>query len=205
MSLIKIYPENPAERHVRKAVETLRKGGVIIYPTDSVYAYGCDINCRKAVERIAQIKQKKPEKADFSVIFSQLSEIAEYTRPIDNSTFKIMRRNLPGPFTFILQASKKMPSFFMSKKKTIGIRIPDHNIVRAILEELGNPIISSSLHSSDNILEYITDPEEIHDLHGHTVDMVIDGGYGNNVASTVVNCTDSTPEIIRQGVSELRY
>lgn len=203
--LVKIYPENPDPRQIRKAVEVLRKGGIIIYPTDTVYGVGCDINNSKAVDRVARFKQVKIEKANFSFICHDLGNISEYSKPISNTVFKIMRKNLPGPFTFILASNNQVPKLFRNRKKSIGIRVPDNNIVREIVQELGNPIMSTSLKEDDDILEYITDPELIHDKYSDQVDLVIDGGYGNIEASTVVDCTGNEPEIIRQGIGDLEY
>jgi len=203
--IIKLYNNNPNQREVRKVVDLLRDGAVIIYPTDTVYGLGCDITKQRAVERIARIKGVKPEKSNFSFIVDDLSSLAEYTRPINNVIYKLMRRNFPGPFTFILEASNTVPKLLKRKKKNVGIRIPDNNIIREIVKELGNPILTTSIHSEDHVLEYDTDPELIHEEMGHLVDLVIDGGYGNNVPSTVVDCTTNEVEIIRQGLGELEW
>jgi len=201
---IKIYNDNPNSREIRKAVEVLNSGGIIIYPTDSVYGLGCDINKPRAVERIAQIKGEKLEKANFSFIFYDLSHISEFTRQINNDVFKSMKRNLPGPFTFILEANANIPKIFKSKKKTIGIRVPDNNIIREIVRELGNPIMTTSVLDDDEVIEYTTDPELIFEKYKDIVDLVIDGGFGNNEASTVIDCTGEEMEIIRQGIGELQ-
>ena len=198
--LIKIYPENPNPRQLALAVDCIRKGGVVIYPTDTVYGLGCDLNNSKALERVARIKGIKPEKADFSIICYDLSHLSDYTRQVDNATFKLMKKAFPGPFTFILNANSNVPKIFKHKKKTVGIRIPDNNIPREIVRELGHPIVTTSVLDDDEILEYTTDPELIHERYFHQVDMVIDGGYGNNEASTVVDCTGDEPIIIRQGM-----
>ena len=184
-------------------VEILRDGGVIIYPTDTIYGIGCDITKPKAVERVARIKNVKPEKADFSFIFYDLSNISDYCKPITNSIFKLMKKNLPGPFTFILNANSNIPKLFRSTKKSIGIRIPKNNIIREIVKELGNPILSTSVHDDDTIIEYTTDPELIHEKYGDLVDIVIDGGFGGNIPSTVVDCVGNEPIIIRIGKGEL--
>jgi tRNA threonylcarbamoyl adenosine modification protein (Sua5/YciO/YrdC/YwlC family) len=197
--MIKIYPENPAPKHLKMVIETLEKGGVVIFPTDTVYALGCSIYQPKAIDRIAQLKGIKKEKANFSFIFNDLSMLSEFTKPFDNSTFRLMRKNLPGPFTFILNANNNVPKIFQSKKKTIGIRIPENNILTSIIEELGHPLVTTSIHDDDEIIEYTTDPELIHERFKDKVDLVIDGGYGDNQASTVVDCTGDEPEIIRQG------
>ncbi len=202
--LLKIYNENPAPRHIKKMVEILNNGGVVIFPTDTIYGLGCSLIRIKAVDRIASIKGIKRQKANFSVIFNNLSMLAEFTRPIENHIYKLMRKNLPGPFTFILPASNKVPKLFQSKKKTIGIRIPDNNIVRAIVEELGHPLVTTSVHDDDELIEYTTDPELIHEKYRVLVDMVVDGGPGHNEASTVVDCTGGEAVILRQGKGSLQ-
>jgi len=201
--LIRLYPKKPDEKLIAQVVEVLRDGGVIIYPTDGVYAFGCDINKPKAVERIAHIKGLKVEKADFSFVFSDLSNLSEFTRGVNTSAFKLLKKNLPGPFTFILNASNAVPKLFKNNKKTLGIRIPDNSICLTIVERLGNPIIASSVHDEDEIIEYTTDPELIHERYEKLVDLVIDGGYGTVNPSTVVDCTSDEFEIIRQGQGEL--
>ena len=201
--LLRIYPENPNPKAIAKVIDCLQKGGVIIYPTDTVYAIGCDIRKPKALERVARIKGLKLEHSDFSFVFYDLSHLADYTRQVDTATYKMLRRALPGPYTFILEANNIIPKIFKSKKKTIGIRIPDNAIIREIVNELGNPIISTSVHDEDEILEYTTDPELIYEKYRHLVDLVIDGGYGDNAASTVIDCTAGEPEIIREGKGSL--
>ncbi|RUA24913.1 MAG: threonylcarbamoyl-AMP synthase, partial [Bacteroidetes bacterium] len=173
--LIKLYEENPSEKHIRTIVECLRDGGIIIYPTDTVYTFGCDIYKQKAIEKIARLKGVDPKKNNFTIVCKDLSSLSDYTKPISNPTFKMMRRCLPGPFTFILEANSKVPKLFQHKKKTVGIRIPNNSIVQHIIDELGNPILSTSLHHQDHILDYITDPELIHEEYGNEVDIVIDG------------------------------
>ncbi len=201
--IVKIYPENPNNKQIEKVVEILRKGGIIVYPTDSVYGMGCDIHNRKAVEKIAKLRGIKPDKAQFSMICHDLSQISAYTKPLDNSVFKLMKKNLPGPFTFILNANSKVPALFVSNKKTIGIRIPNNRIVIDVVKAFGSPILTTSVHDEDEILEYTTDPELIHENLGEVIDLVIDGGYGHNIASTVIDCTNSESIIIRQGIGEL--
>ncbi len=201
--LIKIHPKNPSSKQIHKIVDILQRGGVVIYPTDSVYGIGCDVKCKKAVERVAKLKGVKVKKAEFSFIFSEISETAEYIKPIDRNLFKLMNKNLPGPFTFILPASKKIPKTIEKSRKSLGIRIPDNNIIREIVRELGNPIITTSVHDDDEIVEYTTDAELIFEKYRNQVDAVIDGGIGNNEASTVVDCTQDEPEIIRQGIGDL--
>lgn len=190
-------------RELQKVVEILREGGVIIYPTDTVYGLGCDIYNRKAVERVAQIKEVKAEKANFSIICYDLSHITDFAKHVDNKTFKLMKNYLPGPFTFILEASRNIPKIFTAKKKTIGIRVPDHHIPREIVRLLGNPIVTTSIHDDDDIIEYSTDPELIHEKFENVVDCVIDGGYGKQVPSTVVDCSGDEPVLVRQGLGVL--
>ncbi len=201
--LIKLYNDNPDPRQIEKIVKILKDGGVIIYPTDTVYGLGCDITNNKAVERIAKIKGVNPKKSNFSFICHNLSHLSEYTSHIDNSVFKALKRNLPGPFTFILNANNKVPKLFKNNKKTVGIRIPDNNIIRKIVEELGNPILTTSIYDNDDIVEYTTDPELIYENYKNLVDVVIDGGYGDNIPSTVINCTSGDCEIIREGKGRL--
>lgn len=197
--LIKIYPENPNERAIQQVVEVLRKGGLIIYPTDTVYGLGCDITNPKAIEKIARMRGIKPEKANFSFICHDLSHISDYIKPIDNTTFRVLKKALPGPFTFIFNANNNVPKLLSPNKKTVGIRVPDNNIARCIVEELGNPILSTSIKDDDELIEYSTDPELIHEKYENLVDLVIDGGYGDNEASTVIDCTDGTFEVVREG------
>lgn len=199
---IKLFEDNPNRRDIQKVVGILRDGGVIIYPTDTVYAIGCDINSVKAVQKVAQLKGVKPEKANFSMICLDLSNIAAYGK-VNNEVFKVMKRCLPGPFTFILSATNKLPNILMNKRKTIGVRIPDNYIVHSIVEELGNPLLTTSLRDEDDVVEYMTDPELIYEKYEKLVDVVIDGGFGNNIASTVVDCTEDRLEIIRQGIGEI--
>ena len=201
--IIRLYEENPNLKDILKVVEILRNGGVIIYPTDTIYGIGCDITKPKAVERVARIKNVKPEKADFSFIFFDLSNISDYCKPIPNGIFKLMKKNLPGPFTFILNANSNIPKLFRSTKKSIGIRIPQNNIIREIVKELGNPILSTSVRDEDAIIEYTADPELIHEKYGDLVDLVIDGGFGGNIPSTVINCIGNEPIIIRSGKGAL--
>jgi len=201
--LIKIYPENPNPKTIEQVVQVLRRGGVIIYPTDTVYGLGCDIKNQKAIETIARIRQIKPEKANFSFVCHDLSNLSEYTKPMDNATYRVLKKALPGPFTFILNASGSVPKLLSSNKKTVGIRVPDNNIAREIVRELGNPILSASLKDDDDIIEYSTDPELIHEKYENLVDLVIDGGYGGNIASTVVDVTSGEFEIIREGKGDL--
>lgn len=200
--LIKIYDENPNPREIARVVEVLRNGGLVIFPSDTVYALGCDITNTKALEKVARIKGVKLEKANFSFICHDLSDLSEYTRQLSTSTFKLLRRALPGPYTFILPASSNLPAVF-KKKKEVGIRVPDNTIAQALVKELGNPIISTSIKDEDEVLEYTTDPSLIHEKWANLVDIVIDGGYGGNVASTVIDLTSGEPELIREGKGSL--
>jgi tRNA threonylcarbamoyl adenosine modification protein (Sua5/YciO/YrdC/YwlC family) len=201
--LFKIYSENTAYKDVLKVARILEDGGLVIIPTDSVYAIACDSRKPKAIDKIARIKGVKPEKAEFSFIFDSLSTVAEYTKPFHNDIFKLMKRNLPGPFTFILEANNKVPKIFKNNKKTLGVRIPDNKITLQIVSALKSPLMVTSVHDEDDVIEYTTDPSLIHEKYDLLVDMVIDGGYGNNEASTVVDCTGVGIEIIRQGEMEL--
>lgn len=199
--LLKIDSNNPEESKIRYIAECLNDDGVIIYPTDTVYGIGCNIRSPKAIEKICRIKGIKVEKANFSFIFFDLSHLSDFTKQIDTPTYKIIRKALPGPFTFILHAGNEIPKIFRTKKKTIGIRVPDNEICRSIVKELGNPLMNSSLHNEDDdISEYLNDPEEIHNKYHKLVDIVIDGGFGNLVASTVVDCSSGGINIIRQGL-----
>lgn len=199
---LKVYPKNPDQRRVNHIVDALRNGAVIIYPTDTIYGMGCDIHNARAVERVARIKGIKPAKNDFSFICYDLSHIADYAR-VSNQAFKLMKKLLPGPFTFILEASGNVPKLLNTNKKTVGIRVPDNAIPRQIVYELGNPIITTSIHDEDEVIEYATDPELIFEKYQHLVDIVIDGGYGGNIPSTIVDATDDEFSIIRQGLGEL--
>jgi len=201
--IIKIYPENPNPRAVQQVVDCLQSGGVIIYPTDTIYGIGCDIYNAKAIERIVQIQGDHKKKASMSFICHDLSHLSVYTTPINNTIFKAMRRALPGPFTFILNASNIVPKIIHGSKKTVGIRVPDNNIIREIVRMNGNPILSTSVKDDDDVIEYTTDPELIHEAYGDLVDIVIDGGYGDNVPSTVVDCTSGEIEVIREGKGDL--
>ena len=197
---LKLYPTNPNPRYVKMILECLQDGGIVIFPTDTIYGMGGDINNPKVLDRICQIKGIRKEKANFSFIFHDLSMLSEFTKPIGNDVFKMMKRNLPGPFTFILNANNNIPRIFQSKKKTVGIRIPDQPIITNLVRELGHPIMTTSLLDEDDEMErYLTDPEEINERYKDLVDIVIDGGSGENVASTVVDCTEDEIMIVRQG------
>jgi tRNA threonylcarbamoyl adenosine modification protein (Sua5/YciO/YrdC/YwlC family) len=197
--MIKVYPENPAPRHIHMIVDMLRDGAVIIYPTDTVYAIGCDMKNQKAIDRLCQIIGKKPEEARLSLICHDLSNLSEYTVPFDNRIYKLMKKTLPGPYTYILKSNNKVPKLFKNKKKTIGIRVPDNNIPREIVKELGNPIITASIHDNKALGDYFTDPEEIHGFFKDKVDLVIHGGFGDKEGSTVIDCSNGEIEIVREG------
>ncbi len=201
--LIRLYNENPSQKHIRQIADILESGGIIIYPTDTIYAMGCDINATKSIEKIARFKGLNPKNPDLSLIFRDMSQLSEYTIIRDNTVFKLLKRNLPGPFTFIVQANNQIPKLFKNKKKTVGIRIPDNRIIMELVQELGRPIVTTSIHDQDEVLEYTTDPELIHEKFRDFADLVIDGGYGKNEASTVVDCTGDEPVIIRQGLGIL--
>ncbi len=200
--LIRIYEENPNPRAVERVVQVLKSGGLVIYPTDTVYGLGCDITNSRALERLARIKGVKLEKANWSFICPDLSNLSDFARNIDTPTFKILKRALPGPFTFILRGSNQLPKDF-KKKKTVGIRVPDNAIAQALVRGLGRPIVSTSIRDEDDVLEYTTDPELIYEKWQNLVDVVVDGGYGDNVASTVVDLTGPEPEIVREGKGPL--
>ncbi|GAA4373509.1 L-threonylcarbamoyladenylate synthase [Hymenobacter koreensis] len=201
--LLRIHPENPPQNRIQQAVDVLRNGGVIIYPTDTIYGLGCDITNTKAVEKLCRIRGLKPDKANLSFICSDLSHISDYANGITTPVYKVLKKALPGPFTFIFEASAKAPKYGGVKRKTVGIRIPDNPISMALVRELGNPIVSTSIHDEDQIIEYSTDPELIYEKYRVLVDLVIDGGYGNNVASTVVDCTTEDFDVIRAGAGDI--
>ncbi len=199
----KLYENNPEQRKIGKIVESLQNDGVVIYPTDTVYGMGCSIMSRKAIERIARIKGITPGKERFSLIFDSLSHISEYVRHLSTPVFKIMKKALPGPYTFILQSSNKLPKLVSSAKKTVGVRVPDHKIPRMIVEQLGYPLITTSIRDEDEVIEYSTDPELIYEKFSYLVDVVIDGGYGHNVPSTIIDCTGDEPEVLREGLGDV--
>lgn len=201
--IVRIYEENPNEREIAKIVEILRNGGIIIYPTDTVYAIGCDALNVRAVEEVCKLKGINPDKSQLSIICYDLSNISEYAK-VDNDTFKLMKRNLPGPFTFILKCTSNLPKLYKNKK-TVGIRVPNNNIARALVNELGHPIMTTSVKDDDEVLEYTTDPELIHEKYEKQVDIVIDGGFGGIEGSTVIDCSNDAIEIVRQGLGELSY
>ena len=204
--LIKIYPNNPNEKQLAEVVSCLRNGGIIIYPTDTVYGLGCDIYQAKAIEKLCKIRNINPDKANLSFICADLSHLSDFVKPIDNAVFRVLKHALPGPFTFILNANNKVPKLLHSNKKTVGIRVPDNDIARSIVKLLGNPIVSTSIHDDDEVVEYSTDPELIYEKYKDLVDMVIDGGYGELQASTVVDYTSDEPVIVRQGKGDFeRY
>jgi tRNA threonylcarbamoyl adenosine modification protein (Sua5/YciO/YrdC/YwlC family) len=203
--LLKIHPQTPQPRYIEQAADILRNDGVIIYPTDSVYALGCSMTSKKALERLARFKHIDLAKARFSFICKDLQDIAQYTLTLSTPVFKVLKKNTPGPFTFILPASKKIPRMFDNSRKTVGLRIPDSNILYQIVETLGNPLLTTSIIDEDEIIEYSTDPELIWERYRNQVDLVIDGGYGNNTPTAVVDCTQKEIEIIRSGAKDLIY
>ncbi len=200
--LIEIHPDNPQPRLIKQVVECLNDGGIIIYPTDTIYGIGCALNNNDGIEKICRIKGVKPEKATFSFLFSDISSLAHYTQPASNQVFKLMRRTLPGPYTYILNASSNIPKIFRGKKKTVGIRIPNNPICTEIINALEAPLLNTSVHADDTIIEYFTDPFEIHERYEKLVDIVIDGGTGGNKPSTIIDCTEGYPELVREGVGE---
>jgi tRNA threonylcarbamoyl adenosine modification protein (Sua5/YciO/YrdC/YwlC family) len=201
---IRIYEENPNPRDIKKVVDIVRSGGLVIYPSDTVYALGCDITHNKAMERLAKIKGVKLAKANFSFICEDLSSLSDFVRQIDNTKFKMLKRALPGPYTFILPGNNRLPSIF-KKKKEVGIRVPDNNIARALVRELGNPILSMSIKDEDEVIEYTTDPELIYEKWAKRVDVVVDGGYGGNIPSTVIDLTGDEPLLVREGKGSLEF
>jgi tRNA threonylcarbamoyl adenosine modification protein (Sua5/YciO/YrdC/YwlC family) len=203
--LISIHPDNPQERLLRRVVECLKDGGLIIFPTDTVYALGCDLFQSRTFERLCRLKGVKPEKANFSVLCHNLSNLSDYTRQVSNPVYKIMRKTLPGPYTFILPASGLVPRIFLHKKKTIGIRVPNHAVTLSLIEMLGNPLVSTSVHDDDEIIEYATSPELIAEKYDKTVDLVIDSGQGGIIPSTILDCTGDEIELIREGAGAVDF
>ena len=201
--LLKLYETNPNPAQIRHIVEVLRNGGIIIFPTDTVYAFGCNIFNNASVEKISKIKNKDLRKADLSFICESISQISEYAR-VEDETFKLLKKNFPGPFTFILNGSSQLPKLFKNRK-TVGVRMPNNNITLEIVRELGNPLMTSSIFTDDETTEYITDPELIEEKYGNIVDLVIDGGFGGLIPSAIIDCTSDEPEIVREGIKELRY
>ena len=199
--LVKIYGDNPSERELKRVVEALERDGIVIYPTDSVYAFGCSLRSAKAVERLRRLRGRSD--APLTVVFHDIAQVAEYCR-VDNTTFRILKRNLPGPFTFLLPASSRVPDKALERRRTIGIRIPAHPVARAVVEALGCPMITASVKDDDEVVEYTTDPELIEERYGRDVSLVIDGGMGDNVPTTVVDLTGGEPEIVREGRAELQ-
>ena len=201
---IRIYPENPSIKTIEQAVAVLRSDGIVVVPTDTVYSFACDLRSVKAMRRLARIKGLKPKEAEFSIVFDELSRLSQFTRPIPSSVFKTLKRCLPGPFTFILPASRSVPKLFEANRKSIGIRIPDHNIPRALAAQLDGPLVVSSVHDPDEVIEYTTDPELIAEKYAQQIELVLDAGYGDNSASTVVDLTEGHPELIRSGTGDTR-
>ena len=201
--LISIHPENPEERKIAKVVECLRQGGIIIYPTDTVYGFGCDLYNPKAIEKLCRLREVKPNKMHLSFICYDLSDISQYAKGITTPVFRVLKKALPGPFTFIMESSTSVPKIFDQKKKQVGIRVPAHNVPRQIVRQLGNPILTTSVKAQDEIVEYYTDPEDIFRVFGKQVDMVIDSGSGGNIPSTVIDCTDESFSVIREGIGDI--
>ncbi|MEM6844994.1 MAG: L-threonylcarbamoyladenylate synthase [Bacteroidota bacterium] len=201
-SLLKIHPLYPENKKLTKVHQVLKQGGIVIYPTDTIYALGCDLLNPEAIERLCHIKGVDPQKNQFSFLCQNISQVTEYSKNIPTPMFKLMNKALPGPYTFILPSSKHVPKKIDSKRKTIGVRVSDHAIPQQLVERLGNPLITTSVHDEDEIVAYATDPNLIYERFADQVDIIIDGGMGNNVASTVVDCTESEPKIIRQGLGD---
>ena len=202
--MLNIHPENPQGSKIDRVIEELKKGAVMIYPTDSVYAYGCDFANQEAVDKICKLKGLDPAKANLTFICKDISQISEYTAQFDTEVFRVLKRNLPGPYTFILKSNNTVPKLFKNKKRTVGVRIPDNKIVLEIVEKLGNPILSTSLKTDEDIIEYYTDPERIKEKYESQVDFIINGGIGNNEPSTVVDATGDRIEILREGLQPLK-
>lgn len=199
--LVKIYGQNPSEKELKRVVEALERDGVVIYPTDSVYAFGCSLHSARAIERLRRLRGRSED--SLSVVFYDIAQVAEYCR-VDNAAFRILKRNLPGPFTFILPASSRVPDKALERRRTIGVRIPSHPVARAVVEALGCPMITASVKDDDEVVEYTTDPELIEERYGREVSLVIDGGIGDNVPTTVVDLTGDEPEILREGKGDLQ-
>ncbi len=203
--IIEVHPHNPEPRKIAQAADIIRGGGIVIFPTDTIYALGCDLENNRSIEKVCRILGKKPNKANLSLICSDLSDLSKYTAPLNSVTFKLMKQCLPGPYTFILPASRLVPKLFQNNKKTVGIRVPDNKIVRDLMKELGHPLVSASVHSEDEIREYLTEPTEIYDEFKHQVDLFIDGGAGDNEPSTIIDCVDGTPYLVREGKGEVEF
>lgn len=202
--LLPLHPKNPNPRDLNKVIEVLNRDGVIIIPTDTIYAAACRVDSKKGIERLSKVMGKRPEKVFYSILCADLSKISEVTAPIDKQVFRLLRNHLPGPFTFILNANNKVQKLFVGNRKTIGIRIPDHPIALSILNELGTELVVSTIHHEDEIMEYMTEPEEIHDKFEHTVDLVVDGGAGGNIPSTIIDCSGDEPVVVREGKGTVR-
>ena len=203
--IVKLYEENPNPRHIQQIANCLSDGGLVIVPTDTVYAIVCSLNHVESIEAIAHIRNKKIKEANFSIICHNISQISDIVKPLSQNIFKLIKKNLPGPFTFILPANNKLAKILKFGRENVGIRIPDNNITLEIARTLGAPLITASVKNDDDIIEYITDPELIHEQYGDTVDIVVDGGIGNNEGSTIIDCTGSEPEIVRQGIKDVEY
>ena len=200
-----IHPENPEPRKIKQAAQIIRDGGIVIFPTDTIYALGCDLENNRAIEKVCRILGKKPNKANLSLICSDLSDLSRYTAPLNSVTFKLMKQCFPGPYTFILPGSRLVPKLFQNNKKTVGIRVPDNKIVHDLMEELGHPLVSSSVHSEDEIQDYLTEPDEIYAQFEHQIDLFIDGGAGDNQPSTIIDCVEGTPYLVREGKGVIEF
>lgn len=197
--IINLHPKNPNPRQLKQVVDIVNNNGVIIIPTDTIYAMACKLDSKKAIERMAKIAGKKSDKVNFSLVCASLSHLSDYASVIDKSVFRLMKNNLPGPFTFILKANNNVTKYFEGNKKSIGIRVPDNIIAQTLVTEIDSPLVVTSIHHEDEIIEYMTDPEEIHDKFEHLVDAVIDGGNGGNVPSTIIDCSNNEIIMVRQG------
>lgn len=200
---LEIHPSNPDARKIAQAAEIIKKGGIIVFPTDTIYALGCDLDNNKAIEKVCRILGKKPERANLSLICADLSALSQYTAPINSTVFKLMKHCLPGPYTFLLKASRLVPKLFQTNKKTVGIRVPDNKIVHALLEQLPYPLVSASIHAEDEVIDYLTDPDEIYEKFQGQIDVMIDGGAGGNEPSTIIDCIDGEPILVREGKGEV--
>ncbi len=203
--LLEIFPNNPDQRKINQVVEALQKGGIVVIPTDTVYSFACDLRNKKGLEKMARLKGLKLNKAKFAMMCYDLSHISDYTKPMERKVYKVLNKALPGPYTFILNASNEVPKLMGNKKKDVGIRIPDNNITREIILQLGNPVAVTSVHDEDEIVDYTTDPSAIFEKFENDIDVVVDGGYGNNVPSTILDCTQGDIEVIREGIGEIDF
>lgn len=203
--LVKIYENSPNANDVASVVKCLERGGVVILPTDTIYSIVCKLSNRKGFDTLCKIKELTAKSSDFSILCSSISVVARYTRNISNQQFRLLKRNLPGPFTFILEANHDIPKLFGTRRKTIGVRIPDNEVFQTIIRQVDEPLIGTSIHDDDEVVEYTTDPSLIYEKYHDNIDLMVDGGWGNNTASTVVDCVEMPPKIVRQGIGELMF